>query len=124
MGENSSFKIMDRENQDSQTMMAGYKPNDPTLKCWKSWFLSETKKSIHSPMIGLSKTEYIEFLKKQKTKESLETVLTIDSSDSVVLKLCGEELLQRSRETGIKEHLKASLEKRGNWYINRASALE
>ena len=124
MDENSSFKIMDRENQDSQTMMAGYKPNDPTLKRWKSWFLSETKKSIYSPTIGLSKTEYIEFLKKQKTKESLETALTIDSSDSVVLKLYGEELLQRSRETGIKEHLKASLEKRCNWYINRASALE
>jgi WD40 repeat protein/energy-coupling factor transporter ATP-binding protein EcfA2 len=124
MDKNSSFKIMDRENQDSQAMMAGYNPNDPTLKRWKSWFLSETKKSVHSPTIGLSKTEYIEFLKKQKTKESLETALTIDSSDSIVLKLYGEELLQRSRETGIKAQIKASLEKRGNWYLNRASALE
>ena len=122
MDDSSTFKVADYESGELSGKMANYSPVDTTLQKWKTWFLESKSDRYNSHHSSLSKDRYINFLKKQNTKQSLETALLINPKDSESLKSYGEELINRSNAAGINPQLKATLQKRARWYLERASA--
>jgi len=120
MDENSSFKVLNLSRKDLKAQSKEISPQDPILSQWKSWLLKENKNIMHSPNIGMSKLNYISFLKRQNTKQSLEEGLMINSNDSELLRLYGLELLDRSKAEGLNKQVSDTLSKRANWYINRS----
>ena len=104
--------------------MESYSPEDSTLKKWKTWFLGSKSDQYNSHQSSLSKENYVNFLKKQKTKQSLEAALLINPKNTELLRLYGQELSQRSKSSGINSQLKATLQKRANWYLERAASLK
>ena len=93
-----------------------------TFNIWKEWFLSESKSSVNSPNQGLSKADYIEFLKRQNSKISIEMALLLDSSDPQTLKLYSEILLKRSQAVELNDQERSTLQKRAKWYLDRAAS--
>jgi len=124
MDDSSTFKISDYESNDLSNTMESYSPEDSTLKKWKTWFLGSKSDQYNSHQSSLSKENYVNFLKKQKTKQSLEAALLINPKNTELLRLYGEELSQRSKSSGINSQLKATLQKRANWYLERARSLK
>ena len=120
--ENSSFKVSNIANKTLAEKAIQIQPKDATLKNWKDWVLSEDKSKIHSPNIGLSQQDYLNFLKKQNTKQSLEEALLLKSSDLETMRQYGQELLKRSLAEGVSEALKKSLVKRGQWYLQQGTS--
>ena len=121
MDSNDSFQRLNLEGEDFVSKKKEFSSVNENFNKWKEWFLSKSKSSIHSPGQGLSKLEYIKFLKKQNSKASIEMALLLDSSDPETLKLYGENLLERSQAVGLIDQEKATLQKRANWYLERAS---
>jgi len=121
MDDSSTFKISDYESNDLRKKMESYSPEDSTLEKWKTWFLGSKSDQYNSHQSALSKESYVDFLKNQKTKQSLEAALLINPKDADLLRLYGEELTQRSNASGVSDQLKAALLKRANWYHERAS---
>tara|TARA_A100001011_G_C13741976_1_gene607813 strand:- start:63 stop:566 length:504 start_codon:yes stop_codon:yes gene_type:complete len=118
---NDSYRRLDVENGDFDNKKKQFTSSSDSFNTWKKWFLSKSKTSVNSPNKGLSKTDYIEFLKKQNSKTSIEMALLLDSSDPSTLKLYSEILLQRSQADELSGQEKSTLQKRANWYRERAS---
>jgi WD40 repeat protein len=124
MDVNSSFQSANIPSAELIDRAEKINPNNAILRQWKSWFLSNDKATINSPNIGLSRSDYLSFLRRQNTKQSLEEALIVDSSDTDVLELYGDHLLKRSKADGLSVGVKHTLNKRGNWYLNRAATLK
>ncbi|MDA7628597.1 hypothetical protein N8843_08140 [Verrucomicrobia bacterium] len=122
MDENASFIVSNIANKTLAEKAIQIQPKDARLKDWKDWLLSEDKPKIHSPNIGLSQSDYLIFLKKQNTKQSLEEALLLKSSDPETMLQYGQELLKRSLAEGVSEALKKSLVKRGQWYLQQGNS--
>ena len=118
---NYSFQRLNLEGEDYISRKKKFTSINEGFNRWKEWFLSKSKPSINSPKQGLSKSEYINFLKKQNSKPSIEMALLLDSSDQETLKLYGENILARSQAVGLSEQEKATLQKRAKWYLEKAS---
>jgi len=102
--------------------MDSYSPTDTTLQDWKRWFLESKTDQFNSHKSSLSEADYVRFLKKQNTKQSLEAALLISPKDPETLKLYGEELTDRADASGLNPELKEALQKRAKWYLDRATS--
>jgi len=80
-----SYQRMNLEEGDFQKKKIKFSSSSDNFNNWKEWFLSKNKSSINSPNQGLSKVNYISFLKKQNSKTSIEMALLLDSSDKETL---------------------------------------
>ena len=120
---NDSYQRLNIEDGDFEKKKSEFISSSDSFNTWKEWFLSKSKSSVNSPSQGLSHEKYIDFLKKQNTKASIEMALLLDSSDHETLNLYGKNLMERSQAVGIAEQLKATLQKRAKWYLDRAAAL-
>jgi hypothetical protein len=118
---NYSFQRLNLEGEDYISRKKKFTSINEGFNRWKEWFLSKSKSSINSPEQGLSKSEYINFLKKQNSRPSIEMALLLDSSDQETLKLYGENILARSQAVGLSEQEKVTLQKRAKWYLEKAS---
>ena len=123
MDESSTFKVADYESGDLKKKMDSYSPTDTTLQDWKNWFLGSKTDQFNSHQSSQSEADYVRFLKKQNTKQSLEAALLISPKDPETLKLYGEELTNRAEASGLNPQLKAALQKRAKWYLDRAASL-
>ena len=123
MDESSTFKVADYESGELRKKMDSYSPTDTTLQDWKRWFLESKTDQFNSHKSSLSEADYVKFLKKQNTKQSLEAALLISPKDPETLKLYGEELTNRAEASGLNPKLKSALQKRAKWYLDRAASL-
>ena len=80
MDESSTFKVADYESGDLKKKMDSYSPTDTTLQDWKNWFLGSKTDQFNSHQSSQSEADYVRFLKKQNTKQSLEAALLISPS--------------------------------------------
>ena len=119
-----SYQRMNLEESYFQKKKMEFSSSSDDFNNWKSWFLSKNKSSINSPNQGLTKVNYISFLKKQNSKTSIEMALLLDSSDKETLKLYGEKLLERSQSIDLSEQEKTTLQKRSKWYTDKSSILK
>tara|TARA_Y100001934_G_scaffold261706_1_gene335404 strand:- start:138 stop:740 length:603 start_codon:yes stop_codon:yes gene_type:complete len=122
MDDSSTFKAADYESGELKKKMDSYSPTDTTLQNWKQWFLGSKTDQFNSHQSSLSEADYVRFLKKQNTKQSLEAALLISPKDPETLKLYGEELTNRAEDSGVNPQLKAALQKRAKWYLDRAAS--
>ena len=122
MDNTSTFKVADYESGELRKKMDSYSPTDTSLQDWKRWFLESKTDQFNSHKSSLSEADYVRFLKKQNTKQSLEAALLISPKDPETLKLYGEELTDRADASGLNPELKEALQKRAKWYLDRAAS--
>jgi len=118
---NDSYQRLNIEDGDFKKKKNEFISSSDSFNTWKEWFLSKSKTSVNSPNQGLSKADYIEFLKKQNSKTSIEMALLLDSSDPQTLKQYSENLLNRSQAIGLSDQERSTLQKRAKWYLERVS---
>ena len=119
---NDSYERLNIEGGDFEKKKSEFISSSDSFNIWKEWFLSESKSSVNSPNQGLSKADYIEFLKRQNSKISIEMALLLDSSDPQTLKLYSEILLKRSQAVELNDQERSTLQKRAKWYLDRAAS--
>tara|TARA_B100001029_G_scaffold128242_1_gene107271 strand:+ start:332 stop:3499 length:3168 start_codon:yes stop_codon:yes gene_type:complete len=117
---NGSYQRLNLEEEDFSKKKREFSSSSDNFNTWKNWFTSKSKSSVNSIELGLTKSNYINFLKKQNSKVSLEMALLLDSSDSQTLALYGETLLKRFKAISADEQDKANLHKRAKWYIEKS----
>ena len=122
MDANDSYLRLNIEDGDFDKINSEFISSSDSFNTWKEWFLSKSKTSVNSPNQGLSKADYIEFLKKQNSKISIEMALLLDSSDPQTLKLYSEILLKRSQAVELSDQDRSTLQKRAKWYLDRAAS--
>ena len=118
---NDSYLRLNIEDGDFEKKKSEFISSSDSFNTWKEWFLSKSKTSVHSTNQGLSKSNYIEFLKKQNSKTSIEMALLLDSSDPQTLKLYSEILLNRSQAVELSDQERSTLQKRAKWHLERVS---
>ena len=118
---NDSYQRLKLEEENFEKIKNEYSSSSNSFNKWKNWFLSKSKSSVNSIERGLSKADYINFLKEQNSKVSLEMALLLDSSDSETLRLYSQTLLQRSEAIGVDDQDKATLLDRAKWYLEKSA---